>query len=411
MKAQLNHCSRTQIANLSKILSIAVFVGSLSGMSQAAQVQLYGVVDTGIRYLHSDLDFAGKYDASDRFSMESGMQSSSRFGFKSVEVLGNGLQVGFVLEEQFLGDTGAMADADLMFRRESSLFLQGGMGKIAFGRMGSVNNGVSSWGRHAMISAFSTSWGSYTANADNLAGNSGLWDNMISYETPNLAGFKVFAQYSMGNQLEFDDEKYGVENESSSDRYLAVGATYANGPLSLYIAVDSVNYATSGTGSNSNADDSFTVTIGGNYNFDVAKFFAGASYFDEVKMSNYGGAASDYFNHENFGDFSASDLKIKGWSIGVSGSIPAVGGEILLGTVYLDAEAADTMEKYDRAGTFANAEINRWIVSAGYNYPLSKQTNAYVIATYVQDSIEAVQNHQDADPTVFGVMIGMRHKF
>lgn len=34
-----------------------------------------------------------------------------------------------------------------------------------------------------------------------------------------------------------------VENESSTDRYYAIGATYANGPVNLYFAVDSVNYA------------------------------------------------------------------------------------------------------------------------------------------------------------------------
>lgn len=75
---------------------------------------------------------------------------------------------------------------------------------------------------------------------------------MIAYETPNFAGFKVFAQYGMGNQKTgtYEDGNsiehevtYGVENESSSDRYYAIGASYANGPLNLYFAVDSINYS------------------------------------------------------------------------------------------------------------------------------------------------------------------------
>lgn len=46
---------------------------------------------------------------------------------------------------------------------------------------------------------------------------------MIAYETPDFAGFKVYAQYGMGNAV----EEYGSEeNESSSDRFYAIGATY-----------------------------------------------------------------------------------------------------------------------------------------------------------------------------------------
>ena len=37
--------------------------------------------------------------------MKSGMASGSRFGFKGTEDLGNGLKVGFVLENSFDSDT------------------------------------------------------------------------------------------------------------------------------------------------------------------------------------------------------------------------------------------------------------------------------------------------------------------
>ncbi len=57
---------------------------------------------------------------------------------------------------------------------------------------------------------------------------------MIAYKTPDFADSTVFAQYGMGS-----DE---YENESGSDRYYAVGISYSNGPLNLYLAVDSINY-------------------------------------------------------------------------------------------------------------------------------------------------------------------------
>ena len=384
---------------MKKTLAAVAVLGAFAGSALAADVQLYGVVDTGVQYLSGDTDRAG-YDSINKFSMESGMQSGSRFGFKGTEDLGNGLTVGFVLENQFSSDTGALNSSGLLFHREASLFLEGGFGKFAMGRMGSINGGVSSWAKYGVISAFGTSWGDYSAQAGTWAMGAGMWDNMIAYETPDFAGFKVFAQYGMGNQVDGnkDKTKTGVENESSSDRYYAIGASYANGPLNLYLAVDSINYATYGEDGDANADDSLTVTLGGNYDFEVVKLFAGAQYFDEIKLSNMKGAVN--FDKANQG----LATKMKGWSVGVSGSIPVAGGNVLVGAAYLDAEAADSVDNGD--------EMTRWIVSAGYDYPLSKRTNVYGVLTYNQDSLDYADNATtDNDPYVFGVMVGLRHKF
>ena len=388
---------------MKKTLAAVAVLGAFAGSALAAEVQLYGIVDTGLQYVNADSDAAGK-DAVDRFSMESGMQSGSRFGFKGVEELGNGLKVGFVLEDGIKSDTGV--DDDVLFNRESSLFIEGGFGKLAMGRIGSFNGGVSSWGKYGVISAFGTSWGDYSAQAGTWAMGAGMWDNMIAYETPSFAGFKVFAQYGMGNQVDgadADTTKSGVENESSSDRYYAIGASYANGPLNLYFAVDSINYATSGTDGDPNADDSLTVTLGGNYDFEVVKLFAGAQYFDEIKVSKIKGALN--YNADALGTF-ADKGKVKGWSLGVSGSIPVAGGNVLVGAAYVDAEAADTV-----TGTHENDELSRWIVSAGYDYPFSKRTDVYGVVTYNQDSLDSDVAADNRDPSVFGVMIGLRHKF
>ena len=399
---------------MKKTLAAVAVLGAFAGSALAADVQLYGIVDTGFQYLHTDADASrAGYDATDAFSMESGMQSGSRFGFKGTEDLGNGLTVGFILEDGIKSDTGV--DDDVMFNRESSLFIEGSFGKFAMGRLGSINGGVSSWGKYGMISAFGTSWGNYSAQAGNWAVGGGMWDNMIAYETPSFAGFKVFAQYGMGDN--------NNENESSSDRYYAIGATYANGPLNLYFAIDSINYQTAdANGALANAsdiDDSLTVTLGGNYDFEVVKIFAGAQYFDEVKLSNMKGAVNavgvEWLNNATLGNWDEDDdtadtykgsfaSKMKGWSLGVSGNIPVAGGNVLVGAAYLDAEAADSVDNGD--------EMTRWIVSAGYDYPLSKRTDVYGVVTYTQDSLEYGDKvTKDQDPTVFGVMIGLRHKF
>ena len=401
---------------MKKTLAAIAVLGAFAGSAMAADVQLYGIVDTGLQYIHGDTDqgqvnggkFAGE-SSYDGLSMESGMASGSRWGIKGTEDLGNGLTVGFILENGIKSDTGV--DAGVAFNRESSLFLEGGFGKIAFGRIGSINNGVSSWGKYGMISVFGTSWGDYSAQAGNWAMGASQWDNMIAYETPDFAGFKVYAQYGMGNQVKVGDDKLtGDENESSSDRYYAIGATYANGPLNLYFAVDSINYATYGSGitNGSDIDDSLTVTLGGNYDFEVVKLYAGAQYFDEIKLSNMNGMAGNMTADEfNAGSFAA---KMKGWSLGVSAGIPAAGGTIMVGAAYLDADAADSQDTAtDKA--HKDDELTRWIVSAGYDYPFSKRTDVYAVATYTQDSLKYTGNYDDQDPYMFGVMVGLRHKF
>ena len=385
---------------MKKTLAAVAVLGAFAGSALAADVQLYGIIDTGVQYLNADSDAAGK-DAVNRFSMESGMASGSRFGFKGTEDLGNGLTVGFILENQFKSDSGALENEDSFFHREASLFLQGGFGKVAFGRMGSVNGGPSSWGKYGVISAFGTSWGNYAAQAGTFAIGGGQWDNMIAYETPSFAGFKVFAQYGMGNAIENNNS---VENESSSDRYYAIGASYGNGPLNLYFAVDSTNYATSGSTISNGADidDSLTVTLGGNYDFEVVKLFAGAQYFDEIKTSKIKGAIN--YNTDSLGTFAG---KVKGWGLGVSASIPVAGGDVLVGAAYLDAESADSEKTADHT----NDELSRWIVSAGYDYPFSKRTDVYGVVTYNQDSLDSDAAADNRDPSVFGVMIGLRHRF
>ena len=387
------------LALLPVLLSLLMF-------SFAADVQLYGIVDTGLQYVHGDTDSTSANSDFDSFSMESGMASGSRFGFKGTEDLGNGLTVGFILEDGIKSDTGV--DDDVLFNRESSLFLQGGFGKVAFGRIGSFNGGVSSWAKYGVISVFGTSWSDYSAQAGTWAMGAGMWNNMIAYETPNFAGFKVFAQYGMGNQVAKSDKSLtGDENESSSDRYYAIGASYANGPLNLYFAVDSINYASAGDADPKNldpdGDDSLTITFGGNYDFEVLKLYAGAQYFDEIKRSKMKGVLQDV-NAFNGGGFAE---RMKGWSLGVSAGIPVAGGTVMVGAAYLDAEAADS----ESAETTKDDELSRWIVSAGYDYPFSKRTDVYAVATYNQDSLKFTNNAKDQDPYMFGVMVGLRHKF
>ena len=402
---------------MKKTLVAVSVLGAFAGSALAADVQLYGILDTGVGYSHIDMDTSGVDDV-DSFEMKSGVGSGSRWGLKGTEDLGNGLTVGFILENGFDSDDGSEDSTGVMFNRESSLFLEGSFGKLAFGRMGALNSGQSSWSKVGMINAFGTSYGEFTAQASNVFSLAGQWDNIIAYETPDFAGFKLFTQYGMGSN--------DNENESSSNRFYSLGVTYNNGPFAGYFAVDSINYKTAkfskGEWPNNgdDIDDSLTVTLGGSYDFDVVKIYLGAQYFDEVRLSSLGGPICRANDVRDLGisgfDLSINDIaKLKGYGISLSGDAPLAGGRVMFGLGYVDADAADSLDKAlsQNIAGFRDFEIQRYVVSAGYSYPFSKRTDVYGVASYMQDNEDTSRESGtlEQDPSAYSFYVGLRHRF
>lgn len=415
---------------MKKTLAALAVLGAFAGSALAAEVQLYGILDTGVGYSHIDMDNSGVgnshlnpvtsgVDNVDSFEMKSGVGSGSRWGLKGTEELGNGLTVGFILEDGFDSDTGSEDSSNVMFNRESSLFLQGNFGKIALGRMGALNSGQSSWSKIGMINAFGTSYGDFTAQASNVFSLAGQWDNMIAYESPDFAGFKVFAQYGMGSN--------DHENESSSDRFYSLGVTYYNGPFAGYFAVDSINYKTAKFSENEwprngdDVDDSLTVTLGGSYDFEVVKIYLGAQYFDEVRLASIGGVLNQIYgdttHDEDVSTPTNKLLKFKGYGISLTGDAPLAGGKAMFGIGYLDAEAADSMDRvlHPVDGVRQTSiDIKRYVVSLGYSYPFSKRTDVYGIASYMKEQTDT--GFSDGitdgwDPSAYTAYVGLRHRF
>ena len=400
-----------------KSLAAVALLGAFAGSAFAADVTLYGVVDEGFLYTHKDADKTG-VDAVDKLELKSGIQAGSRWGLKGTEDLGNGLKVGFILESGFNADDGTQSVSGTMFNREASLNVMGPFGQLSLGKIGAITQGTSSWGKVGAVSAFGTSYGAANVgNATNVfAATVGVMDNTIAYQTPKFAGFTVYAQYSMGSSkaaAQDADEKWTqtmVENESSTDRYYAIGATYANGPVNLYFAVDSVNYASyfdkSGTGTpapetnvTKDVDDSLTVAFGGSYDFSVVKVFAGAQYFDEVDAGTIGGLKSGVGLSTNTG-------KLEGYALQASVSAPLAGGTGYFGVGYLDASEADSVDAAD------GVDVKYYVTSVGYKYDLSKRTNVYSVLSYAKgDRDWAAAGKEDTKPSTVGFGIGLRHNF
>lgn len=375
--------------------------------ASAASVTLYGIIDTGFAYnSYNDDKYSTLTDNADNsFGMMSGQSSGSRFGLKGVEELGNGLTVGFILEDGFSSDTGA--EKDQMFDRESSLFIEGGFGKFGMGRLSTLANDSGTTGLGGYFSSFGTGWGDVGVQNYMQAYRPNRMDNMVYYKTPNFAGAEVWVLYGMG-----DEEDKTYENESSRDRYYAAAVTYNNGGLSLYGAVDVLNKASFGTNNSFDTeDDQITITAAVNYDCGFAKSYLGVHWFDNAKAVGSSSFGGDWGRMGNFKDNKGKYVDrgfgdANGWSVMLGVDIPVGNGKVKTTLGYLDASSDNENVSSDDV----DQDLKRFMVGAGYEYYLSKRTTVYMGAGYLQDSIDTAQGNS-YNPSWVQVNCGLKHKF
>lgn len=385
---------------MKKTLVALAAMTAMCGAS-ATSLTLYGVVDTGLAYNSIDWDgYKGlEGQGGDSFGMQSGQRSGSRWGMKGVEDLGNGLQVGFVLENGFSSDTGAVSDKDHFFNRESSLYLEGNFGKFGMGRLSTFANDAGSTGIGGYFSSFGTGWGDVGVQNYMQAYRPTSMDNVVYYKSPNFAGAEVWVMYGMGSN--------DSENESGSDRYYAAAVTYNNGGLSLYGAVDVLNKQTWDNAKDSpvsgHGEDQITITAAVNYDCGYAKSYLGVHWFDNAKAvgsSDAGDASWSRLGNGLVDDYRYGDAT--GWSVMAGVDVPVGGGTVKTSIGYLDASS----DAYSPAAKKeVDKDFSRFMAAAGYEYYLSKRTTLYAGAGYIQDSVA------NSDPRWVQVNCGLTHKF
>ena len=379
---------------MKKTLAAVAVLGAFAGSAIAADVTLYGVVDTGLLYQRADSDKSGE-SAVNKLSMESGLNAGSRFGLKGTEDLGNGYKVGFVLENGFDSDAGTIGkyseQRNRLFGREATLNLTTPFGTIGFGRMGNLNSGNGSYGITGAFSPFGTSYKG-ASQSNFLAAGYGRYDNTVVYKTPTFGGFTVYAQYSMG----VDANDSGVENKASADRYYALGATFKSGPAAVAFVVDSYNYDSSKGQLGNEDDDGITVNLGGSYDFEVVKVFAGAQYFDKMRKA----IAVDADAETSTTILGAAPGTVnEGYGLVAGVDVPVLGGTAKFAAGYADVEDV----------TNSKNDLTRWGVAAGYTYSLSKRTTLYSNVNYLENKYG---NKTDGKkPTQVQAMFGLTHKF
>jgi predicted porin len=385
-----------------KSLIAVAALSALAGSAMAADVQIYGRIDTGFRYQNVDYDVVGVDDDSS-FGMVSGNYSGSRVGIKGSEDLGNGLTVGFVLENGFEGDDGSFDSNEELFGREALLYLEGDFGKVGFGRMGILNSTAGSFAI-GNFTPWGTGWGSVGDQSLIFGASIGSrWDNMISYRSPEFAGFQVHAQYSFGANTYDDEDDPTItyeEGKTTTDRYYAIGATYNVGGLNLIGIVDSVNEKHV-TGDD--PDDTLRVTIGGSYDFGVVKPYLSAAYFKDAAMKtwmdSFASGKTAYIESYLKGDWD-------GYGVILGASAPLVGGTAHMTIGYMDAE------EQNKAVNNIGADLTRYTFAVGYEYPLSKRTKVYADAGYFKDEFDWGEGGGDSvEPEGYQAAVGMIHYF
>lgn len=372
-----------------KTLAAVAVLGAFAGSAFAANVTMYGIIDTGLGYTSTDKGYGEDVN---KFDMRSGQNSASRFGVKGEEDLGNGVKVGFSLENGFSSDDGKLSTANRLFDREALLYVAGDFGELGMGRQGDLASGNGRYGLFGgKVSPFSTGWSDIAGHKYVMGAGFGRMDNSVTYKTPTFAGFNVLAQYSFKK----DSAKEGREGSSAVDRQYALGASFTAGDLYLTGIVTQTNLESLGE---KDVEDPLTVSLGGNYNFGVAKLYVAGQYF---KDSDLAVQQIDRYNKDTNTN-GQTGKQFNGFGLTVGADVPAFGGTAKALVGYMDAD--------DQAATNAH-DMQRYAFSVGYEYPLSKRTFVYGGAGYYVDSYDKVVAGRDDKASVAAVNAGLVHKF
>ncbi len=368
-----------------------------AGAASAADVQVYGLIDLGLAYVHSDADVNGVDDTS-KFTMENAREFGSRFGLKGTEDLGNGYKVGFVLESGFRADDGTLDQGGDLFGREAHVDLYTPYGTITLGVMPVFG---STLGANGLFRAIDPLFANYTEAFGSGMISASSWtrvDNAVSYVTPTFAGFTGYAQYSFKNE----GRDKSTEGKASTDRYASLALRYQGGAFEGIIVADTTLYGQDRALLDKKAatdDNGYTVTVGGNYTFDNGlKLLAFGQWFDSMYLARSGVSSLGLNNFNNKGLKNGAYGFVDGYGLSIGANYP-LGGGVIKGQIgYRDM---DNTEDYD---------FTRWIAAVGYDYPLSKRTAVYVMGGYSQEKIEK-KGVEDATPNGYELTMGMVHRF
>lgn len=345
---------------MKKSLVALALMGAFSGAAFAqSNVTLYGILDVNVQRndpkegtCYSTVSGVGTpVSCSATTGINGGHQSGNRWGMRGSEALGGGLSAIFTIEGGFNIDSGTLGQGGRLFGRQAWAGLQGGWGSLFAGRMAGLSSGTGSWDMMGFIDPFLTGFGDSNLGNTFTPLNAARFDNAIGYVSPTFSGFKVGGMYSFNAN--------GTEAAGSSNnlRVVDLAASWTYGPFAVGISYDIYQTPSAMT----NADDQKILTVGGTWDFKIAKLHLG--YMDE---------SNKWFNSDFSLNTVDSGADATAWMAGLT--VPLFGGNLLVSYQDRDGDPVNL----GTAAVPVNREADLAIWAVGYTYPMSRRTNMYV---------------------------------
>ena len=381
------------------LIAVAV-LGATAFSVQAADVTMYGKVDTGLQYQSNEITILDQTVVdTDSFTMENGLNSASRFGVKGSEDLGNGMKVSFQLENGFKADSGEFKTEGKLFDRQATVAVSSDFGTLTMGRVGGIGSGAG----FDLVYGYADAFDGGSPNVLGLA-KSDRYDNMVTYQTPKFAGMQATVQYSF-NESSTDKDR---EGSSAVNRYASAGLTGSFGALNTVLAYEFQNYQS--FGKDARGEDGHIVYLGGNYDCGFAKTFVMAQYFKGLKAGSINGLGMlDDIEGEQTGttledEFDAFfDKGAKGFGLHLGTIVPISNGDLTVGAYYVDGKGETS------AAGEEDLDFDYIGLATKYEYRLSKRTSVYLGAGY--HKAKAEDSEGEIEQKVGEVFTGLTHAF
>ena len=385
------------------LIAVAV-LGATAFSVQAADVTMYGKVDTGLQFKTNEVTEGNQtVTDTDTFSMENGLNSASRFGIKGSEDLGNGMKVSFQLENGFKSDSGEFKTSGKLFDRQATVAVSSDFGTLTMGRVGGIGSGAG----FDLVYGYGDAFDGGSPNVLGLA-KSNRYDNMVTYQTPKFAGMQATVQYSFKEEEASGAE--GREGSSAVNRYASAGLTGNFGALNTVLAYEFQNYDS--VGANGREKDGHIVYLGGNYDCGFAKTFVMGQYFKGIKLSSVTalGMLDDYDVNEDDTLLDVADAAYnegaKGYGLHIGTIVPISNGDLTVGAYYVDGTGETSN------ATVEERDFDYMGLATKYEYRLSKRTSVYLGAGFYKATIDATSaGNDDIEQKVGEVYTGLTHAF
>lgn len=377
-----------------KSLTALAVLSTMTGYAVAGQVTLYGVVDEGLNYTKEDVKVNGVRHVDEHtFGLDSGLNAASRIGLTGQEALGNGMTVGFKLENGFKADTGALGDKNRLFDREASLSVMTPLGRLSAGRMGGV---ASAAGSYDIVYAIGDAFDGGDNKIFGLA-KSARYDNMLTYQTPVMGGLQATVQYSFKKNSTDPNRLDAREGSKNANRYTSAALTGSYGPFNAVLAYELQDYGSNYAASKMPSKDGQAIYLGGNYDFGVAKAFAMAQYFK-------GQEAIDAMTAIDSAKPVNPTAGFKGYGLHLGTIVPVCAGHLTIGGYYVDGQA-----EFEKTADRDNDYVG---IATKYVYPLSRRTSLYAGAGYAHAKLDGdATDKADTKANVTQAYMGVTHKF